>query len=120
MIWNNKTTFIKDSLHTLYEDNQNLITTIAGQRTLPTGMGSIHLKITDDDQQVHRYTFNNVLYLPQSPVNVLSVSVLASMFNDLNNTHITSKWLNSKLTWDNGNSPKHPSQQVESTRDGHQ
>ena len=98
MIWNNKTTFIKDSLHTLNEDNHNIITTISGQRTQPTGMGEIKLTITDDNQQVHSYTFNNVLYLPESPVNVLSVSVLASMFNDLNNTHITSKWLHSKLT----------------------
>ena len=39
----------------------------------PSFMGTVTLRLTDDEGDKHSFTLNNVNYLPDSPVNLLSL-----------------------------------------------
>ncbi len=48
----------------------------------PSLMGTVLLRLTDDKRDKHSFTLNNVNYLPDSPVNLLSLRRLAELYPD--------------------------------------
>jgi hypothetical protein len=48
----------------------------------PTLMGTVILRLTDDEGVTHSFEFTNVNYLPDSPVNLLSLRPLAELYPD--------------------------------------
>jgi hypothetical protein len=68
-------------------------------------MGTVHLRITDDDGDKHKFTLTHVNYMPISPVNLLSTRVLSQQFTDENGidfhgTGIHSCYEHHTLIWD--------------------
>ena len=45
----------------------------------------------------------NILYFPNSPVNIISLVCLADHFNDDNGTYVTTRRIITAFTWDHGN-----------------
>ena len=72
---------------------------------LQEGTARIHL--TDDDSKRHIFLLENCIYLPDSPVNLLSTRRLAEKFLDSEGnpdeeTNITSRYSSHVLTWNHG------------------
>ena len=71
----------------------------------PTLMGTIILQLTDDEGITHSFKFTNVSYLPDSPVNLLSLCRLAELYPDAsghpdrNGTGMRSGFDNHVLFW---------------------
>ena len=71
----------------------------------PTLMGTVILQLTDDEGVTHSFEFTNVNYLPDSPVNLLSLRRLAELYPDetghpdQNGTGIRSGFDNHVLFW---------------------
>jgi hypothetical protein len=71
----------------------------------PTLMGTVVLRLTDDEGVTHSFEFTNVNYLPDSPVNLLSLRRLAELYPDAtghpdrNDTGIQSGFDNHVLFW---------------------
>ena len=73
----------------------------------PTLMGTVTLRLTDDNGDRHKFTLTHVNYMPASPVNLLSTRVLSRQFADANGidlhgTGIHSCYENHTLIWDHG------------------
>ncbi len=73
----------------------------------PTLMGTVILWITDNDGDKHIFTLTHVNYMPQSPVNLLSMRVLSKQFTNENGfdqkgTGISSVFDDHTLFWDHG------------------
>ncbi len=68
-------------------------------------MGTVILQLTDDEGVTHLFEFKNVNYLPDSPVNLLSLCQLAELYPDAsghpdrNGTGIGSGFNNDVLFW---------------------
>ena len=45
-------------------------------------MGTVVLRLTDDEGVTHSFEFTNVIYLPDSPVNLLSFRRLVELYPD--------------------------------------
>ena len=54
----------------------NVVETIGGIYLIPKGIGTISLSCTDDKVKLNTNKFNNVLYFPYSPFNILSATEL--------------------------------------------
>ena len=68
-------------------------------------MGTVHLRITDDDGDKHKFTLTHVNYMPTSPVNLLLTRVLIRQFTnengiDFHGTGIQSCYEHHTLIWD--------------------
>jgi hypothetical protein len=99
-ICNNKTLFTDELVPLIFQ---------VGSATgilMPTLMGTVTLRITDDEGAKHSFTLKNVNYLPNSPVNILSLRHLAELYPDdtghpdQNGTGISSGYDNHTLYWD--------------------
>ena len=66
----------------------------------PEGIGEVNIILTDDKGQSYKANLKNVLYFPDSPVNVLSVTMLADQLNDDEGTSITTMRFKSVFLWD--------------------
>jgi hypothetical protein len=80
----------------------NVVATIGGKNSSPSGVGTVKWTWKDDDGKDHTFIFENVLYFPNSPVNVLSVTSLADFLNDDEGTGIDTKRKYSRFYWDHG------------------
>jgi len=76
------------------------VATIGGTDFKPAGIGTVEWTWTDDNGRRHTMRIENVLYFPQSPVNVLSVTAFASQLGDEEGTWIKTKMKYSQFTWD--------------------
>jgi hypothetical protein len=69
-------------------------------------MGTVILRITDDEGEKHLFALNNINYLTDSPVNLLSLRQLAKLYPDSsgypdkNGTGIRSGFDSHTLFWD--------------------
>ena len=97
-ICNNKKMFIGAIRRT----DQHYVATIGGNKNNATGMGTARWTWKDDDGKSHTMDINDVLYFPSSPVNILSVTALATQLEDDEGTGIDTKRTSSKFYWDNG------------------
>ncbi len=69
--------------------------------------GTVNIRLIDDTETQHIFVFDNCLYHPNSPVNILSTRRLAEKFLDANGnpdeeTCIKSRYLTHVLTWSFG------------------
>ena len=100
-ICNDRSLFTGDLVPSIY------IVGAATGTSEPTLMGTVHLRITDDDGKKHKFTLTHVNYMPTSPVNLLSTRVLSRQFTDkngidLHGTGIHSCYEDHTLIWDHG------------------
>ena len=77
-----------------------------GGGSQPKGFGTVSWTITDDDGQCHEEKIEEVLYFPESPVNILGVTKLAKQRNDDEGIHVLTKANYSVFTWNGGKSSK--------------
>ena len=75
-ICNNKALFTDNLVPSIFEIGS------ATGITLPTLMGTVILRVTDDEGEKHSFTLKNVNYLPDSPVNIFLISRLAELYSD--------------------------------------
>ena len=71
--------------------DQHHIATIGGNKNSASGMGTVQWRWKDDNRKVHTMDIESVLYFPQSPVNILSLTTLAEKLKDDNGTGINTK-----------------------------
>ena len=76
-ICNDKSLFTDDLVPSIYEIGS------ATGVLAPTVMGSVTLWITDNEGGKHSFILTNVNYLPDSPVNILSLRRLAELYPDV-------------------------------------
>ncbi len=75
---------------------------------VPNLMGTVILWVTDNEGVKHSFTLSNVNYLPDLPVNILSLCHLAELYTDAsghpnrNGTGITSGYDNHTMYWNKG------------------
>lgn len=58
---------------------------------VPRGLGTVHLKIKDDEGIVHTKDIHDALFFPESPVNILRVTHLADQLKDDEGTSVHTK-----------------------------
>jgi hypothetical protein len=100
-ICNNKSLFSGELVPSIYTVGA------ATGTTEPALMGTVILRITDDNGKKHAFTLTNVNYMPQSPVNLLSTRVLSKKYIDENGfdkmgTGVWSTYDTHILVWDHG------------------
>ena len=105
-IWNNLQDFIPSSLVELTASASSSVVTIGGSNFHPTSIGNIKITWNDDNGIPYHTVLKNVLYFPDSPVNVLSVTAFASQLNDDNGTWIKTARHQSVFSWDHDNFTK--------------
>jgi hypothetical protein len=99
-ICNNKELFTDELVPSIYE-----IGSATGIST-PTLMGTVTLRITDNEGAKHSFVLKNVNYLPSSPVNILSLRRLVELYPDnaghpdRTGTGISSGYDSHTLYWD--------------------
>ena len=55
----------------------NGVATIGLNDLIPKWISSVSWSCNDDEEQMHKNKFDNILYIPDSPVDILSVTVLS-------------------------------------------
>ena len=96
-IWNKESDFVPGSIRALNE--MSSVATIGGNNFYPTGIGDLNVKIKDDENKISAITLKNVLYFPNSPVNIISVVCLADHFDDDYGTSVLTTRNSSTFTW---------------------
>ena len=88
------------------------VATIGGKGHHSSGIGTVKWSWSDDQGTVHEHLVKDVLYFPESPINILSVTAFAGQLGDPDGTGIDTKILQSRFYWDRGNfsrTIRHPS-----------
>jgi len=68
-ICNDKDMFISEI--TKMDPTKNLTVSTAGGEKAPIGYGDVLWKWSDDEGKVHEHSLKDVLYFPESPVNII-------------------------------------------------
>ncbi len=84
----------------LRRTDKHYVATIGGSKNVAQGMGTVRWRWRDDNGKEHAMNIENVLFFPQSPVNILSVTCLADQFKDDEGTGIDTKRNQSRFYWD--------------------
>ena len=96
-VCNDKSMFVSPPRRT----TQHYVATIGGKQNAALGMGTVRWSWRDDHGKTHTLDLEDVLYFPQSPVNILSVTSLADQLHDDDGTGIDTKRNKSHFYWDN-------------------
>ena len=75
------------------------MSTRGGKDIIPKGIFAVSWSCTDYEGHLHTNKFNNVLYLPESPVNILSATALAESMNGDEVTWVLTKIKYYIFTW---------------------
>ena len=67
------------------------VATIGGCGHAPADVGNVRWNWIDDSGVKHTYLVENVLYFPQSPINILSVTEFARQLNNEEGTGVDTK-----------------------------
>ena len=86
-ICNSKSNYIGEMLPV----RAHKVATIGGRGHTPAGTGTVSWTLMDDKGKSHTYLVENVLYFPQSPINILSVTEFAKQLYDEEGTGIDTK-----------------------------
>ena len=70
---------------------QTKVATIAGEGHSASGIGTVCWIWHDDFGVKHEYLVKDVLYFPQSPINILSITAFATQLQDEHGTGIDTK-----------------------------
>ena len=76
------------------------VDTIGGKGHRPSGISTVKWIWHDEFGKSHKYFVDDVLFSPQSPINILSVTCFARQLDDLTGTGIDTKQLRSPFYWD--------------------
>lgn len=101
-IWNKLEHFEQGSISYFDDDDDVGVVTIGSSESRPLGRGCITLQIKDNDgiqQDIH---LENVLYFPDSPVNVFGITSYANQINDSDGTWIKTQRSRSHFVWNFG------------------
>ena len=60
----------------------NVVEAIVRKDLIPKGIGAVIWSWTDDEGQINTNKFINVLYFPDSPVNIISATALYEYMKD--------------------------------------
>ena len=99
-ICNNKSSFTSDI--TPIENADHLSVSTAGGKVSPSGHGSVKWSWLDDEGNRHTNTIDEVLFFPESPVNILGVTKYAHQLQDAEGTSIHTKQKYSIFSWNFG------------------
>ena len=94
-VCNDKSCFVGE----ITMDRSLQVATIGGKENTSAGIGTVQWKWKDDDGVFHTFEIRDVLYFPESPVNILSVTKFADQLNDDEGTGIDTKRNHSVLYW---------------------
>ena len=75
------------------------VATIKGKGYQPSGNGTVKWIWRDDSGKFHEYLVEDVLFLPQSQITILSVTCFARQLNNLTGTGINTQQLQSRFYW---------------------
>ena len=78
----------KDMFVTFKETTSSMVATIGSKLNRPEGTGTVEWKWRDDKGVTHTEQLENVIYFPQSPINIMSVTEFARQLNDEEGTGI--------------------------------
>ena len=79
------------------------VATIGGTNFKPSGIGTVQWSWRDDNYKKHTEELDNVLFFPESPVNIISLHQLGRHFgNDEEGTWIQTKLSYLIFTWNQG------------------
>ena len=70
------------STDNIYSIISNGVATIGGKYIIPKGIGTVSWSWSYDEVKYHIKKWNNVLYFIESPVNILSATVLSKSMKD--------------------------------------
>jgi hypothetical protein len=93
-ICNNKAMFV-----TFEETTKGMVATIGGKLNRPGGIGTVEWTWKDDTGESHTERLDNVLFFPQSPINIMSVTEFAKQLDDEEGTGIDTKMKYSRFYW---------------------
>ena len=77
-ICNDKTMFVGD----ISKVQSHSVATIGGKGHFASGVGTVRWRWKDDYGSTHEYLVENVLYFPQLPINILSITSFADRLDD--------------------------------------
>ena len=80
--------------------DQHYVATIGGIKNSASGMGTVRWRLKDDLGKIHTLDIENVLYFPQQPDNILSITGLADQLKDNDGTGIDTKRNKFRFYWD--------------------
>ena len=80
----------------------NGVATTGGKYLIQKGIVTVIWSWTDYEGKLHTRRFNNVLYFPDSPVNILSATALPEFIKDDEVTWLLTKIKYTIFTWDFG------------------
>ena len=89
---------MKETLKQLNE--MSSVATIGGSNFYQTGIGNFNIKIKYDNDKISEFILKNILYFPNSPVNISSDVCLADHFLDDHGAYVQTSQKNSILKWD--------------------
>ena len=93
-ICNNKAMFVS-----FKETTSGMVATTGGKMNRPGGIGTVEWTWKDDSGVSHTERLDNVLYFPQSPINIMSVTEFAKQLDDEESTGIDTKMKYSRFYW---------------------
>ena len=93
-ICNNKAMFVS-----FKETTSGMVATIGGKMNRPGGIGTVEWTWKDDSGVSHTERLDNVLYFPQSPINIMSVTEFAKQLDDEEGIGIDTKMKYSRFYW---------------------
>jgi hypothetical protein len=83
------------------QTDHHYVATIGGSKNSSAGMGTVNWRWKDDHGISHAMKIKDVLFFPDLPVNILSITCLADQFKDDDGTGIDTKQTKSRFYWDN-------------------
>jgi hypothetical protein len=98
-IWNSLDDFIEGSLRYFDDTDSVGVLTIDKSTVRPIGIGNVLVGVTDSNGTVIQIELKDCLFFPASPVKIISVTALASQFDDEDGTWIKTNWRHSTFTW---------------------
>ena len=84
-VGNDESMFVPGTLKSLSQQKEGVMT-IGGSDHIPSAIGDVQIRLKDDQGQLFEHTLKDVLYFPNSPVNILSITCLARELNDKQGT----------------------------------
>lgn len=85
-----------------FQADDNMKVSTAGGTYAPLGFGTVKWSWKDDSFYTHEFLIDEVLYFPESPVNILGVSKFGRQQNEPYNTGIDSNAVQSTFYWKGG------------------
>ena len=73
------------------ETTSGMVAAIGGKLNRPGGIGHIKWSWKDDNGKEHTHHLEKVLYFPQSPINIMSVTEFAKQLGDAEGTGIDTR-----------------------------